>query len=80
MVSSSEWEEINLSALKTKIGECFTNGQYALIHDRDNKTATYFRSMEKEFDYAREKVKVAMEASTDEVVDKVFRKHFKESV
>ena len=79
-MSSNEWEEINLSALKTKLWKRITNEQYAPTHDPDNKSAAYFRYMEKEFDCAREKVKVAMKASNDEEVDKEFRRQFKESV
>ena len=74
MVSNNDFEEINLSQLKAKLDKALQDEQYVFLHDPDNKSATYFRYMEKEFDYAREKVKCAMKATTDEEIGKEFRK------
>ena len=76
MVSSSDFEEINLSQLKAKLDMALKAEQYVFLHDPDNKAATYFQYMEKLFDYARERVKLAMKQTTDEELGKEFRKQF----
>ena len=43
MVSSADFEEINLSQLKAKLDNALKAEQYVFLHDPDNKSATYFR-------------------------------------